>query len=699
MQDNFIQAFKDEARELLADLEDALLEMEENPGDLGIVGRVFRTMHTIKGSGAMFGFDDIAAFTHNVETVYDLVRNGELAVSKELVTLSLEARDRILAMLEAAECGAEVDQGLNDRVIERFRALLPGGSAGAGSSHAPAAAPAPAPEAQEAVTYRIRFRPAPGIFSSGINPLSLIAEMQELGPCTVVAHASSIEPLESFEPEQCHLFWDIILTTSAGEDAIKDVFIFVIDDCEISITAIDDGSRQDEYKKLGQILIERGDMTAQQMEAILGRQKRFGELAVEAGVVDAETVTSALLEQRHVKEVRQERQSQGQGQDGASSIRVAAEKLDVLVNLVGELVTVQARLSMVAQELKKHAELVSVAEEVERLTNDLRDNALDIRMLPIGATFSKFKRLVRDLSSELGKEIELTTEGAETELDKTVIEKLNDPLVHVIRNSIDHGIETPEARAAKGKPRAGTIRLSAVHSGDSVLITIKDDGAGLNADAIRAKAVEHKIIQPTAELTEKEIWNLIFAPGFSTAAKVTSVSGRGVGMDVVKQAIEGLRGTIDVKSSAEGTSITLKIPLTLAIIESLLVQIGKDRFVLPLSMVDECILHSKGDIDKNHGREILMVREKLVPYVPLRRMFRIPGDAPDIQQVVICQLEGKRVGLLVDWVIGEHQTVIKSLGRMYQQVEGMSGATILGDGSVALILDVPAIMQAAEHAP
>ncbi|BCG46501.1 Signal transduction histidine kinase CheA [Citrifermentans bremense] len=697
MQDNFIQAFKDEARELLADLEDALLEMEENPTDLGIVGRVFRTMHTIKGSGAMFGFDDIAGFTHNVETVYDLVRNGELGVSKELVTLSLEARDRILAMLEAAECGAAVDQGLNDRVIEAFRALVPGGCAAGAPADAHPAAPAPEPEEQEAVTYRIRFRPAPSIFCSGVNPLSLIAELQELGPCTVVAHAAAIAPLESLEPEQCHLYWDIILTTTAGEDAINDVFIFVVDDCQLSIAVIDDGSRQDEYKKLGQILIERGDMTAQQMEELLGRQKRIGELAVEAGLVDPETVTSALLEQRHVKEVRQERQSQGA--EGASSIRVAAEKLDVLVNLVGELVTVQARLSMVAQELKKHAELVSVAEEVERLTNDLRDNALDIRMLPIGATFSKFKRLVRDLSAELGKEIELTTEGAETELDKTVIEKLNDPLVHVIRNSIDHGIETPEAREAKGKARAGTIRLSAVHSGDSVLITIKDDGAGLNADAIRAKAVERKIISPSAELSEKEIWNLIFAPGFSTAAKVTSVSGRGVGMDVVKQAIEGLRGTIDVKSSqGEGTSIMLKIPLTLAIIESLLVQIGKDRFVLPLSMVDECILHSREEIEKSHGREYLMVREKLVPYVPLRRMFRIPGAPPEIQQVVICQLEGKRFGLLVDWVIGEHQTVIKSLGRMYQQVAGMSGATILGDGSVALILDVPTIMQLAEQA-
>ena len=350
-----------------------------------------------------------------------------------------------------------------------------------------------------------------------------------------------------------------------------------------------------------------------------------------------------------------------------------------------------------AQELKKHTELVSVAEEVERLTNDLRDNALDIRMLPIGATFSKFKRLVRDLSSELGKVIELSTAGAETELDKTVIEKLNDPLVHIIRNSIDHGIETPAERAAKGKPQAGTIHLSALHSGDSVLITIKDDGAGLNVEAIRAKAVERKIIAANAELCDKEIWGLIFAPGFSTASTITSVSGRGVGMDVVKQAIEGLRGTIDVKSEPDrGTAITLKIPLTLAIIESLLVQIGKDRFVLPLSMVDECILLSKSDIEKHHGRDILLVRDQVVPYVPLRQMFRIAGEPPVIQQVVICQIEGKRVGLVVDWVIGEHQTVIKSLGRAYKDTEGISGATILGDGSVALILDIPQLVQAVE---
>ena len=703
MNDNFGQTFKDEAKEMLGELEDSLLAMEENPEDLGIVGRVFRTMHTIKGSGAMFGYDDISSFTHNVETVYDLVRTGELAVTRELVSLSLAARDRILDMLEASDNGRAVDHGGNERVIDGFRRLVPG-TLGSAQLRAAAAATVEGAEAASPprgeVTYRIRFRPHPQIFCNGSNPLSLLKELKELGLCTTVAQTSAVQPLDALDPESCLFFWDIILTTGQGEGAIRDVFMFVEDDCELSIAVIDDGSHQDEgggYKKLGEILVERGDMTCEQMVEVLGRRKMFGELAVEAGIVGTDSVASALKEQQHVKEVREVRQPQPQAQDAASSIRVTAEKLDVLVNLVGELVTVQARLSLVAQELATHTELVAVAEEVERLTAELRDNALDIRMLPIGATFQKFKRLVRDLSGELGKEIELTTHGAETELDKTVIEKLNDPLVHIIRNSIDHGIETPEARTAKGKPAAGTIHLAAVHSGDSVLITITDDGGGLNVDAIRAKALERKLIPHGVELSDREVYGLIFAPGFSTAAKVSSVSGRGVGMDVVKQAIDALRGSIEVNSEpGRGTSITLRIPLTLAIIESLLVQIGRDRFVLPLTMVDECILLTREDVARHHGRDLLQVRDQVVPYLPLRRIFGIEGAPPPIQQVVICQLQGKRIGLVVDWVIGEHQTVIKSLGRMYQRVEGMSGATILGDGSVALILDVPSIVRTAE---
>jgi len=319
--------------------------------------------------------------------------------------------------------------------------------------------------------------------------------------------------------------------------------------------------------------------------------------------------------------------------------------------------------------------------------------------LPIGSTFSKFKRLVRDLSQGLGKEIEMETFGAETELDKTVIEKLNDPLVHIIRNSIDHGIETPDARRAAGKSPVGTVSLGAVHSGDSVLITIRDDGAGLDRDSIRAKAVERGLLAANAEVSDKEIYALIFAPGFSTAEKITNISGRGVGMDVVKRGIQNLRGTIEVESvRGSGTTITLKIPLTLAIIESLLVKIGDSHFVLPLAEVEECVELTREDVKAAHGRNLSIIRGNLTPFISLREQFGISGERPDIEQIVIVSVSGTRIGFVVDSVVGEHQTVIKPLGRLYQDVKGVSGATILGDGSVALILDPGVLTQCAELA-
>ncbi|WP_243373058.1 chemotaxis protein CheA [Geotalea sp. SG265] len=695
MMDQHQQAFKEEAYELLAELETSLLELEERPEDEEVIGRVFRAMHTIKGSGAMFGFEDIAAFTHEVETVFDLVRNGKIPVTKNLVNITLAARDQIKAMLDASAEGGMVDEFRTAEIIGVLKGMLPEAESSSPEDPQPAKEATKEPKESFEVTYRIRFEPDRGIFMRGINPLSLIKELRELGPCRVVAQLANLLPLEEMDAESCYVYWDVILTTKQGIDAIRDVFIFVEDDCELKIDAIDSGDAfggEAGSKRLGEILMERGDLSPEELKSILSQQKKFGEIAVANGLVEPEKIVSALVEQQHVKEVRQERQSQ----ESASSIRVPAEKLDVLVNLVGELVTVQARLSQTSAG-RKDAELLSIAEEVERLTAELRDNALNIRMLPIGTTFSKFKRLVRDLSNELGKKIEMETSGAETELDKTVIEKLNDPLVHLIRNSIDHGIEMPEERAAAGKPAQGTIHLGAVHSGDSVFITITDDGAGLDKEAIRAKAMEKGLIPPGVELSEKEIFAQIFEPGFSTAKKVSSVSGRGVGMDVVKRAIEALRGTIELNSKrGEGTTITVKIPLTLAIIESLLVQIGGDRFLLPLSLVDECVELTDSDIEKSHGRNLANVREHLVPYIPLREKFRITGDPPEIQQIVITQVSGMRVGVVVDHVIGEHQTVIKSLGRAYKNVEGISGATILGDGAVALIVDIPQLVKGVE---
>ncbi len=691
MIDQHRQAFKEEAYELLAELETSLLELEERPDDLDLIGRVFRAMHTIKGSGSMFGFDDIASFTHEVETIFDMVRNGKLQVTGRLVNLTLAARDQIKAMLDGADDGNGVDLEASAGIIVGLRELAGFQSAAAAPPGKESAKAAP----RDPVTYRIRFVPSREIFASGSNPLTLLSELKDLGTCSVVAQTSDFPGLEEINPEACYVYWDIILTTNQGENAIRDVFIFVEDDCELKISVVAEHSRfeeQQDYKKLGEILLERGDITPKEMEDLLAQQRKFGELAISQGILHEGKVQSALIEQRHIKEVRQEKQ----GAEAASSIRVPAERLDLLVNLVGEMVTVQARLSQTAAQ-RADVELLAIAEEVERLTAELRDSALNIRMLPIGSTFSKFKRLVRDLSAELGKQIEMTTEGAETELDKTVIEKLNDPLVHLIRNSIDHGIELPEARVAAGKPGHGTVHLSAVHSGDSVLITIADDGAGLDKDAIRAKALEKGIISAAVELSEKELFQLIFAPGFSTAKKLSSVSGRGVGMDVVKRAIEALRGSIDISSvRGEGTRIMVRIPLTLAIIESLRVRIGTDTFMLPLSLVDECVELTREDVARSHGRNLAHVREQLVPYIPLREHFRIPGDPPDIEQIVITQVDGLRVGFVVDHVIGEHQTVIKSLGRAYKDTEGISGATILGDGSVALILDIPQLVQAVE---
>ncbi len=693
------EAFKEEANELLTELETSLLELEERPADEDIIGRVFRAMHTIKGSGAMFGFNEVAAFTHDVETVFDEVRNGKISVTRELVDLTLAARDHIRALIESSETGEAVDEARANEITASLRKLLPdiGSHEDTTSGNTDTIERAVEERSQNSgnITYRVRFKPHADIFGNGTNPILLLNEIRTLGECEIIAHFSDLPLLNDIESDSCYTWWDIILTTGHGKEAINDVFIFVDDVCDIDIKSIDIGAvleGEADYKKLGEILIERGDVTKEDLRKLLGEQKRLGELIVDAGLAKPDEVQAALAEQKHVRQVREKRQKT----ESASSIRVPSEKLDTLVNLVGELVTVQARLSQTAIQ-KDDPEIILISEEVERLTGELRDDTMSIRMLPIGSTFSKFKRLVRDLSNDLGREVVMLTDGAETELDKTVIEKLNDPLVHIIRNSIDHGIESPEDREKLGKPRHGTVHLSALHSGANVLIRIADDGKGLIADKIRDKAVHNGLISSDADLTDKEVFSLIFAPGFSTAEKVTSVSGRGVGMDVVKKNIDALRGTVDIDSTpGQGTTITLKLPLTLAIIDGLLVKTGDENFVLPLASVEECIELTKEDVVRSHGRRIINVRDEIIPYIKLRDIFMIYSDTIDIEQIVITEQEGCRVGFVVDYVVGEHQTVIKSLGSVYKNVDGLSGATILGDGTVALILDIQKLVHFVE---
>ena len=695
MLDEQKEVFKEEARELLSDLEDALLELEENPEDIELVAKVFRAMHTIKGSGAMFGFEDIASFTHEVETVFDLVRNGEIPVTKALINHALGARDHIRSLLGATE-GGDVDVARGEELVAAFQGLIPRAEEKViPASVVKEAKPKEPSSESDEITYRIHLRMAQNIIFSGTRPDSLLRELTELGPCRIIAQPEGIPLLDALTPEDCHVHWDVILTTSQGINAIKDIFIFVEDDVELKINVIDDGQNLDtetDYKRIGEILLDRGDITQEELNAILAESKPIGQKLIDSSKVSPGKIEAALQEQEMVRAARNQRQSQ----DTASSVRVPAERLDFLVDMVGELVTVQARLSQAAAN-REDSELLAIAEEVERLTAELRDNSLSMRMLPIGTTFSKFKRLVRDLSNELGKQIELKTSGAETEIDKTVIEKLNDPLVHLIRNSLDHGIESPEVRKNAGKPAVGTILLTAEHAGDSVEITIKDDGKGLDRAAILAKGVEKGLIHADAQLSDGEVFNLIFAAGFSTAAVITGVSGRGVGMDVVKRAIESLRGSIGIESEAGvGSTIRIRIPLTLAIIESLLVSVDHDSYAMPLSIVEECVELSHEDIKQAHGRHLIHVRGQVVPYIPLRDEFEIDEEPPVIQQVVITNLNGNRVGFAVDEVIGQHQSVIKTLGRMCKEVKGISGATILGDGSVALILDINHLSQKAE---
>jgi two-component system, chemotaxis family, sensor kinase CheA len=457
----------------------------------------------------------------------------------------------------------------------------------------------------------------------------------------------------------------------------------------------------DGVQKIGRILLDQGIVDAETLESALREHKPLGERLVAAGAATPHQVQTALSEQQKQREAVSRRIRS----EAATSIRVSSLKLDKLVNLIGELVTVQERLSQVSGVVRdaREAELAmllqefnlqGIAEEVSRLTNDLRDNALSIRMLPIEATFSKFKRLVHDLSGELGKEIDLTMSGGETEIDKTVIDKLDEPLMHLIRNCADHGIERPDVRTATGKPRRGTVHLSAEHVGGNVVIHVRDDGAGLSRDRILARAIERNLVPSGAEMSDREVFGLIFMPGFSTAEQVTSVSGRGVGMDVVKRTIEDLRGHVEVFSTpGQGTQIDVTLPLTLAIIDGLLVTLGGQPFILPLSVVEECIELRRGANKGEAGGDLVNVRGALVPYVRLRERFTVAGEAPPIEQIVISRINDQRIGFVVDTVVGEYKTVIKPLGRIYRKVPEFSGATILGDGSIAIILDAGRLLK------
>ncbi len=656
MDPDLVDVFRQEASELLEQLEKALLDLEQRPDDRGLVDTAFRALHTIKGSGAMFGFDQVASFAHEFESAFDRVRKGETSPSRDLIAIALAAKDFIRSQIERPD---ETDAMTGVCIISDLRQLISGTETYSVGTVAEPIATSEA-DVDPLVTWRIRISFNKDVLINGSNPLLLLAELRELGDCQVSVDSNAVPLLDAIEPTACYLRWEVLLTTRHPRAAIYDVFIFVMDDMELDVQQ--------------ETVVSNVHPTAPAADT---RTMPTGGAAAhgEYGKGQAE-----VSPQRGPVEARTS------GKE-SSTIRVPAERLDEMMDRVGELVISQARLSQLTSS--NGGGTKAVAEDIERLTAALRDAMMGIRMVPIGSLFGRFRRLIHDLSRDLGKEIELVTEGEDTELDKTMIEKLADPLVHIIRNSADHGLESPELRVAAGKALAGRISLVARHAGAEVLISVNDDGRGLDTKRIRAKAEEQGLIAANAVISDAEINQMIFHPGFSTAKEVSALSGRGVGMDVVKRTIDGMRGKIDIATEAgRGTEITLRLPLTLAIIEGLLVRVAEGRYVIPLTAVEECVELSELDDTRSEGRSFLNIRGDLVPFLRLRELFDEKG-APDVhQKVVIVTVGDTRVGLVVDQIIGSHQTVIKSLSKLHADVPSFSGATILGDGTVALILDV-----------
>lgn len=629
-------AFRIEAGELLEQVEQGLLDLEHRLDDMNLVNAVFRGLHTLKGSGAMFGFDALAAFTHHCESAFDRVRKGDVRATPELVSVILAAADHMRALVDG-DAPAAQGQAILDRLAAAVDAAAGGG----------APVPAPTPRKQG---WTLSVRLPADAMANGTSPLALLDELRELGEATIVATFDKVPALDDLNPAHCLVGWDCTLIGDISREAIEDVFLFVMDDMEITITPL----------------------AVEEAEAEVAATPDHAPVAADAPVAANDTTPRGASASR----------SQGE------HVRVPAERLDELMDRVGELVIAQSRLSQLAGH-GHDLSLRSVSEEIERLAGEMRDTMMILRMVPVSTLFGRFRRLIHDLANETGKAIELVTEGETTEVDKTVIERLFDPLVHIIRNSCDHGLEKAEDRIAAGKSASGVIRLSAHQAGGEVLITITDDGRGIDVERVRAKAEANGLIQPGQVVSEDELLGLIFHPGFSTAAQVTNLSGRGVGMDVVKRTIESLRGSIDVKSvSGQGSTITLRIPLTLAIIEGLLVRVGEGRYVIPLAAVEECLELSLEEDLRSRGRSIITLRERLVPFLRLRDLFAT-GTKPDTyQKIVVVGTGSERVGLVVDQIVGNHQTVIKAMSPLHRNVAAFAGATILGDGSVALILDI-----------
>ncbi|OYY93793.1 MAG: chemotaxis protein CheA [Hydrogenophilales bacterium 28-61-23] len=707
--DELRQAYIAESQELLASLDENLLTLEQNPADADALNAVFRAAHTIKGGAGIVECEYIVDFTHVLENALDSARDGRIKVDSGLIQLLLASGDQIARLLEfASDPEARPDAATlarGEELLAGLRAYSPG-QAGAGgdlAAHPDAHVESSGGGMVGHDCWHISIRFGENVLREGMDPLSFLRYLAGFGE---IAHLASLldamPAAEAMDPEACYLGFEIDFRADTSKEKIERVFDFVRDSCLLNI--LPPYSRVSEYvelimslpedtMRLGEILVHAGAITPTELEQGLRTQSQaetgqaqtapLGEILVEQQVVQKELVEAAVVKQAQVSDKK--------AQD-AKLIRVHADKLDQLINLVGELVIAGASAALLAQKAKDEG-MFEATSTISRLVDEIRDGALRLRMVQIGETFNRFHRVVRDVSRDLGKDIELVITGGEAELDKTVVEKISDPLTHMVRNAIDHGIESAEARIAAGKPARGRVHLNAFHESGNIVIEVSDDGGGLKRDRIKQKAIDKGLLSADAEPTDADLFKLLFEPGFSTADQISNLSGRGVGLDVVKRNIEALRGTASIDSrEGVGTTMAIRLPLTLAIIDGFLMGVGKSAYVVPLDMVEECIELKQEETRTNACTNVLNLRGEVLPLIRLREYFALASRSGRRENVVVVKYAGSKAGLVVDELMGEFQTVIKPLGHIFTHLRGISGSTILGSGEVALILDVPSLI-------
>lgn len=678
----FNQVFFEECAEHLAEMEQILISLANAEPDSEQLNAIFRAAHSIKGGAGIFGFQDMTVVTHVLESLLDRIRNNEIPFTTAMIDLFLEAGDVIAMQLAGHRDGSEVRQEAIDQIRNRLRQVIDGEIA-----TAPAAADtmettgSACPHADsELHCYELLFTPDPDIFKRGVRLENLFSELEDLGELAVTAQPTESGDLnETLDPEICTTSWKLALFTTASEADIRDIFEFVADEDQLKVHLI----------------------ISPQIPPIQEASPSVAPSSAADSMQKAPSGTDPVQAQIGRRAYDKNELAPGaygrRNGEGETTIRVGVTKVDQLINQVGELVITQLMVAQTAASLDPvlYENLHRSLLQLERTTRDLQQSVMSIRLVPISIVFSRFPRMVRELAAKLGKQVELKTIGDSTELDKGLIEKISDPLTHLVRNCMDHALEPPDTRIAAGKEASGTITLRASQIGGRIVIDVIDDGAGLNRAKILCKAAERGI--PASDsMSDEEVWQLIFAPGFSTAETVTDISGRGVGMDVVLRNVQSIGGRVQIISEqGKGTRVTVSLPLTLAILDGLSVAVGSEKFIIPLNSIIESLQPLADSLKSVNGKRVIHVRGEYIPIVPLHELFHLETlvTEPEKGILVLVDVEGEKAAVLVDTLLDEHQVVIKSIETNYRKVAGTAGATILGDGRVALILDVASLLE------